>query len=63
MSNVELAAQDRSRKRVAGYSEIQWLGASVDVCIEVSVEIYLDVAGGHLFRKRNITAGGNLRII
>src|SRR4029077_17766513 len=58
-----LAAQDRRRKRVAGCREIQRLRATVNVRIEVSVEVYIDVAERHLLRERDVPAGRNLRII
>src|SRR5262245_28175069 len=61
--DVELTPQDRRRKRVAGCREIQWLGAAVNIGIQVSIEIRIDVAEGDLFRERDVPAGLNLRII
>jgi hypothetical protein len=35
----------------------------VNVRVEVSVEVYIDIAEGHLLRERDIPASRNLRII
>jgi len=59
--DVELPAQDGRRERVAGYREIQLLGAPVNVRAKVSVEVHIDVAGAPC--ERDVPASRNVIVM
>src|SRR5262249_26866964 len=61
--DVGLPAEDWGRKREAGDRERWWLSTAVDACVEVSVEIDIDIADWHLLCEGHVPAGGDLRIL